>query len=546
MTTKPFGSPQQVADALEGVKQHIEKLDNPPVLDQLHQALRRKVGESENEEQITEYLIEADYVSVDSNEVVNINLTEFMTDHGIKREYTPLEEFERQEELASDFAEHLVEERDICLVKDSADHHPDKSSVYQYNIDNRTWEPDEGRIVDLTEKFLPHYNNSAFESKVRRSIWPKHGLLFEELGVGEDKIAISNGILELKKNNRRTIEKDDYVLNKLPVQLRGGIEGEYPEIWDEFLSQSTNSESDRKKLQEFAGYCLMPWTAKHEKILLLLGPTDTGKSVFLETIRAMLGAENAAKERLKDLADTRWAVANVKDKIANIHNDLDAQGIDDTGQIKLLASGEPMMAEHKQVPKFEVKPTAKHLFAANKSPSANDRDSAFLNRFLTVIFNNTVPPEEQDKDLLEKLTEQEVLNGVFRWALEGYRRLQQQGEFTSELSPLATTELWQEFGKGPERFVSKNFEFKSQASDNRQEEETWRVKTEDAYDYYVRWVRKKGIYEEHTRSKFSSIIYDMAGIKRSRQDGVAAFGGVRWKEGVKQSFDTSQEEGSGG
>jgi len=54
---------------------------------------------------------------------------------------------------------------------------------------------------------------------------------------------------------------------------------------------------------------------------------------------------------------------------------------------------------------------------------------AYFRRFLIIPFEVTIPPEEQDKELANKIIENE-LSGVFNWVLQGLQRLQKNGRFS--------------------------------------------------------------------------------------------------------------------
>jgi phage/plasmid-associated DNA primase len=63
----------------------------------------------------------------------------------------------------------------------------------------------------------------------------------------------------------------------------------------------------------------------------------------------------------------------------------------------------------------------------------------------------TIPRSEQDKELLDKIEEE--LSGVLNWALEGYDRLMEQGEFTADRDPSDTEEMWQKWSSSAKRFL---------------------------------------------------------------------------------------------
>jgi len=81
----------------------------------------------------------------------------------------------------------------------------------------------------------------------------------------------------------------------------------------------------------------------------------------------------------------------------------------------------------------------KHLFIANDLPEAKgeaDTD-AFYNRIKLVEFVNQIPREEQDPDLIDKLTSPEELSGILNWAIDGLKRLEERGRFIKD--PLEKT-----------------------------------------------------------------------------------------------------------
>lgn len=238
---------------------------------------------------------------------------------------------------------------------------------------------------------------------------------------------------------------------------------------------------------------------------MLLGPTDSGKTVFLDVMRALLGEDNIAQESLQDLANTRWAAASLKGKMANIDHDLNPKAIKDLGTVKKLTSGNEMMAERKHKSKFKIKPTAKLMFSANRVPDRDYEDEAFYNRWLTVIFPETIPDGKQDSDILDKLTQEEILQGILRWAIAGQKRLEEQGGFTRDLDPLSTRELWNEWGNSVERFLS---EYCEKGSD-------YKIHTSTLYEMYKKFAEKTGM-EIESKKGFTQKLSANSGIQNRR------------------------------
>jgi putative DNA primase/helicase len=187
------------------------------------------------------------------------------------------------------------------------------------------------------------------------------------------------------------------------------------------------------------------------------------------------------------------------------------------------------------------------MYAANSPPSANRHEDAFYNRFLTLKFDNQIPRGEQDEDLEDRLTEPEVLNGIFKWALDGMQRLQNQGEFTRELGPLATKELFNLYDSGPKRFVHEVCDFKHKASEEDRKSKDWRISSAKLHEHYQEWVKDRPEFSMFGIQKFSRKVRELPNVGKTRVTVEAGnrrkgFSGIRLKPGAV----LSSMEDSGG
>jgi putative DNA primase/helicase len=142
-----------------------------------------------------------------------------------------------------------------------------------------------------------------------------------------------------------------------------------------------------------------------------------------------------------------------------------------------------MQAERKNQDPFEMQPTTKHLFSANRAPGRSTDDEAFWNRWLTVIFPETIPRTEQDPSLTDSLTTDDELSGILNWAIKGYQRLSEQGHFTNEPTPADNRERWEQFGSSVERFFDAHLETDPEAQ----------VPKSEAYDAYTDFASDLGM-----------------------------------------------------
>lgn len=276
----------------------------------------------------------------------------------------------------------------------------------------------------------------------------------EDIGGPTGRLCVANGVLDL----RPLTDGGDPVLREHSPEYRFRSAARAPfdpdaecPRFEAFIGEVVRDD-DRETLQEYAGYTLMHWGQPYKRAALLLGPQDSGKSTFLDVIVAVLGETNVSGENLDSLVNSRWGVAETYRKFANITNELDTNALYSLGRFKTLVGGDSLIsAERKGENKFDFRPTAKHMFAANEVPPAKDADDAFHERWLHVSFPRSIPKHEQEKNLDGRIIEDE-LAGVLNWMIEGYARLVQQDGFSRDPYVADKRERWESYGDSIKRF----------------------------------------------------------------------------------------------
>ena len=80
-----------------------------------------------------------------------------------------------------------------------------------------------------------------------------------------------------------------------------------------------------------------------------------------------------------------------------------------------------MTAERKFQQPFSYKPTTKLLFATNHKITIAYKDEQFIERLVVLPFLNSVPPEDQDRKLLDKMKDERP--AIFNKVLKAFKRL---------------------------------------------------------------------------------------------------------------------------
>jgi putative DNA primase/helicase len=276
------------------------------------------------------------------------------------------------------------------------------------------------------------------------------------MGGPDQHICVANGVLEVSPDGITMHDHNPQFNFLARASTEYDPDAEAPR-WQQFLDESLSSQTDRRKLQEFAGYMLMHWTLPYHRALFLVGPTASGKSTFLDTLRTLLGDDKGdqcvASLTPQEMTSERFSGAELHGAWANIRNDIPDELIENVGQFKEIIGGDPIKAEEKYKDPFKFEPTAKHAFSANKLPEASVDDRAFYRRILLVAFPTETPVEDRDPALDEKLQAEHA--GVLNWAIEGLQRLMTQGGFTGDRDPAITEDTWRKWSNTVKRFADK-------------------------------------------------------------------------------------------
>jgi len=369
-------------------------------------------------------------------------------DHTIEESWEDIREMFRKAEDNDDrevprfeSAMKLYREHDFATLRENDQLYAYDPSRGIYN-DNGEGFVREHLTRGLEEQYRSHTKSEVLDHLRGRTVVPQ-----DEMGGDEGLIAAENCVIDLNETTSKEHGPQYRFLSRLGCEF--DPDATAPRF-HEFLEEVVPSSTEREKLQEFAGYTLMHWGLPYHKALFLVGPTASGKSTFLDTIRAMLGSETVASLTPQQLTSERFAGAELHGKWANIRNDIPASTVKNTGAFKEITAGDPMKAERKRKDPFMFEPTAKHLFAANELPSTETDDEAFYRRVLLVAFPETIPERDRDKHLDDKL--QDELPGVLNWAIEGLQRLLGNGKFTADRSPGRTQDTWSKWADSVTRF----------------------------------------------------------------------------------------------
>lgn len=196
------------------------------------------------------------------------------------------------------------------------------------------------------------------------------------------------------------------------------------EAFTSFLDEKIPDATNRKIAQEILGYAISDFYCA-EKWFLIKGRGRSGKGTFLNIITKTLGKENTSSVPLQDLGE-RFNKSQMFGKLANIDADLGKNYITD-GAVKMLKTfigRDYVYAEYKGENGFNFVNRATMIFACNDlPPNAGDTKNASFWDKLVLLKMDKTDTDDVQTALKDKLVEQESLDYIFLWALEGLKRL---------------------------------------------------------------------------------------------------------------------------
>ncbi|NQU02759.1 MAG: hypothetical protein HQ589_01220 [Syntrophaceae bacterium] len=247
-----------------------------------------------------------------------------------------------------------------------------------------------------------------------------------ELNKHSHLINLKNGMLDWQA--AELVDHSPEYLSTMRIPVEYKPHNSYEPV-EEMLSQWVNADAI-PTLQEFIGYCLIPYT-RYEKALMLTGSGANGKSSLIDWIATMIGAENTSNIPLQDLDGHRFKRAEIFGKLLNVFADLPSAGLAGSSYFKMIVTGDRIDGERKGRDPFFFKPFAKLMYSANEIPQSPDNTPAYFRRWIVIDFPNVFEKgENADEFLMDKLTTDDMLSGLFNFGFAGLKRLAVQRCFT--------------------------------------------------------------------------------------------------------------------
>lgn len=289
-------------------------------------------------------------------------------------------------------------------------------------------------------------------AKVEADTFINYEELFQEADT--HLIAVQNGILDLNTNQILEFAPDYKFFTKINAYYDS--KADCPKI-KKFLSEVLADETTIDTFFEMAGWCL--WREYvPEKAFMFWAKGRNGKGKTIGILKNFLGEKNCSAIGLQDLKEgDNFILQSMLGKLANMGGDLQDTTIKETATFKKLTGRDPVTFNRKFLIPLTNTFYTKQIFACNDLPRVWDNSLGFWERWELIKFPYTFIPEKdynnlpedqkeffkiEDPNILEKITDQEELNGLLNEALKGLKRLRNNKKFSYSRHREETKQVW--------------------------------------------------------------------------------------------------------
>lgn len=291
----------------------------------------------------------------------------------------------------------------------------------------------------------------------------------------------------------------EYVfLNRFPYDYKPDAP-DSPALLDTIYRIADDDAEVVKLIFEAMGNCFYLLNSFRGAVMLYGRNGNNGKSTLLNMITQLLGRENASYLSLQDTAE-RFRLMEVYGKAANIGDDIPDTYFPDSSIFKKLVTGEQVIAEKKGQDPVAFRPYAKLFFAMNGLPPVSDKSKAFFSRILLIPLNRDFSHgSAKDVSLKDRVWTAGEMECLTRYAVEGLKRLRQQGDFTKPECVVRALAEYEAENNSVLAFLS---EYKNVVGEP----------TEKVYMDYQNWCERSGHKNTLSRYRFSREVCTQLGL----------------------------------
>lgn len=258
-----------------------------------------------------------------------------------------------------------------------------------------------------------------------------------ELNADPWLLCVENGTIDLHTGDLRPHDPSDLITLMAPTAYDPNApRGE----WSKFIRQVTGGNKALAAFLQRLAYAALIGEVLDKAFAFLHGPRDTGKTTFLELLKAVLGEYAGAVDGSVFLQQTMDRIPDGLSKMDGkrlvISNEM-GKGKMNAQLVQKLSGGDTMTFEAKYKTSWESIPSFTIIMAGNSVPEALMEDDAIWSRWREVPFLTKIPKAEGDWKA-KAVANPAIRAEVLAWAMRGREGYQRDGIGTAPVIEVAT------------------------------------------------------------------------------------------------------------
>ncbi len=228
---------------------------------------------------------------------------------------------------------------------------------------------------------------------------------------------VANGLVDLRTGELLPHDRDAFSTHVIDIEYDPSAECP---VFETFIVDVLARDPELVEyVQRAVGYAATGET-REQCFFVLHGEGANGKSTALNAVRSVLDSygkhtptdtlvqkAGGASNDLARLAGTRFVTASEANADQRLADAL----------LKQVTGDEPIVARFLFKEFISFRPTFKLFLATNQLPQVNGNDPAMWRRIRTIPFTRVFTPEEQDRELADKLAAERA--GILAWIVRG-------------------------------------------------------------------------------------------------------------------------------
>lgn len=296
---------------------------------------------------------------------------------------------------------------------------------------------DREKLLSATRRKATELRQAANRAAIEQTARSNADLVatVEQFDADLDVLGTPSGAVDLRTGeilapDRRAFITKSAAVDPAPVGSRATQ-------WEAFLFRIFAGDAELIAfVQRAAGYALTGYT-REQRLLFLYGNGANGKSVFLNTLQWLLH-EYAKRAPADVFLESRneqhpTSLAGLHGARLVVSSELPPGKSWNEAIIKDLTGGDVITARRMRQDFFEYVPQFSLMVCGNHMPAFRGIDEAIRRRVLLLPFTVTIPKDERDQQLAEKLKAEGA--AILRWCIAGAVEWYRQG-----LNPPASVE----------------------------------------------------------------------------------------------------------